>query len=80
MTEIRNYRQQSWFSLMQETCSQRAFDVMMAGDYSLCVTLVLIFINKELVTHVYAKMIGLCTITLHLTSQVFAFEFYCLFF
>lgn len=34
---------------------------MMADNYSLCITHVLIFINKELVPHVHAKLIGLFT-------------------
>lgn len=34
---------------------------MTADDYSLCITHVLIFINKELVLHVHAKLIGLFT-------------------
>lgn len=34
---------------------------MTADNYSLCITHVLIFINKELVPHVHAKLIGLFT-------------------
>lgn len=47
---------------------------MTADDYSLCITHVLIFINKELVPHVHAKMTGLFTTTTP-ASQVFVFGF-----
>lgn len=67
MTEIRNYMTTililiNWADLFPGYVWR---DVMMAGDnsfcYSLFITHVLIFINKKLVPHFHAKMIGLFT-------------------
>lgn len=77
MTEIRNYVTTILILINAANlfpgCIWR--DVVTADDYSLCITHVLIFINKELVPHVHSKMVGLFTTTPTPTSQVFVFEF-----
>lgn len=76
MTEIRNFMTTILVLINAANlfpgCIWR--DVMTADDYSLCITHVLIFINKELVPHVHAKMTGLFTTTTP-ASQVFVFGF-----